>query len=89
MTNAEVAQAWREGKTGHSMNMRTDGKDVFSYALKIGTTKKGAKIAYDYWAPFTVSMTTSHHVSRLAGAGVVFVDPGKTVSVVKIGGRNA
>ena len=79
-TNADVAQAWRDGKACKSNNMHTDGKDVYSYALRIGTTVGTTKVAYDYRKPFTVSQTTSHHVSRLAGEGVVFVKPGETIS---------
>ena len=74
-TNAEVAQAWRDGNAAQSGTMRTDGTDVYSYGLKIGTTRDGVKTVYDYRAPFTVSMTTSHHVSALVGDGVVYVKP--------------
>jgi hypothetical protein len=66
MTNAEVAEAWREGKKAHSLHMSTDGSVLYSYSKPIGiTADSGEKVVLDYTDRGLgfVSMTTSHHVS--------------------------
>jgi hypothetical protein len=37
-TNSRVVYSWMNGKPFKSRSMRTDGKKLYSYALKIGTT---------------------------------------------------
>lgn len=75
LTNAGVARAWAAGRPGHSGRMHTNGVDIFSYALKIGTTIDGRKVGYRYQAPRFVSMTTSHHVSQLRGHAHEIIEP--------------
>lgn len=63
-TNSQVADAWSKGKRASSLNMSTDGKNIFSYWLRIGkTSDTGDKIAFDYTAKGGAfySRTTSKH----------------------------
>lgn len=68
MRNEAVASAWLNGNQAQSNRMWTDGKNLFSYGLKIGyTTKHGSKILYLYASDggkgVFRSQTTSCHVS--------------------------
>lgn len=66
MTNKRVVENWRNGREGDAMNLHTDGKSLYSYALEIGFTdlKSGEKIVKNYMSGGKfISMTTSHHVS--------------------------
>ena len=64
MTNIEVVRAWDRGRPGASRHLLTDGKNLYSYDLKIGFTRKGQKVVKNYTASgIFVSMTTSQHVS--------------------------
>tara|TARA_B100000131_G_scaffold70850_1_gene67256 strand:- start:3098 stop:3409 length:312 start_codon:yes stop_codon:yes gene_type:complete len=72
-TNIEVVKAWSNSSTwgqgilrSHTDNLRTDGRNLFSYGLRIGVTLGGQKIAIDYTAPANSfrSMTTSNHVGK-------------------------
>lgn len=84
MTNLEVAKAWSRGKRGKSLNMRTDGQDLYSYALRIGFTHEGLKyvILYNRGGKF-VSQTTSQHVSYARQVANKEVYPSK-VTVEKL-----
>ena len=66
LDNNEVINAWLRGQRGssHTGNLSTDGQKLFSYALCIGDTMAGEKIALDYTASVGQfqSMTTSQHV---------------------------
>lgn len=60
----KVAESWICGKPaqGHG-SIRTDGCDLFSYNLLIGTTENGKKILFDYTrGGVYMSATTSKHV---------------------------
>ena len=61
--NDNVALAWSKGKTAQSLNMWTNGLDIYSYQLKIGTTQLGSKISFPYTAKEGnfISNTTSRH----------------------------
>ena len=65
LDNREVITAWQRGQHGesHTGNLSTDGQKLFSYALVIGDTLAGEKIALDYTASVGQfrSMTTSQH----------------------------
>jgi len=78
-TNAGVVKAWLDGNVARSGTMHTDGTDVYSHGLKIGTTRDGVKMVYDYRAKNTISMTTSNRVPLLAAGGVVYVKPEQCV----------
>ena len=66
LDNNEVITAWLLGRQGssHTGNLSTDGQRLFSYALCIGDTLAGEKIALDYTASVGQfqSQTTSQHV---------------------------
>ena len=66
LDNREVITAWHRGQRGssHTGNLSTDGQKLFSYALVIGDTLAGEKIALDYTASVGEfrSQTTSQHV---------------------------
>jgi hypothetical protein len=64
-TNSRVVYSWMNGKPFKSLSMRTDGKNLYSYALKIGTTTDDqCKNVLDYTAKGLMfySVTTSTHV---------------------------
>lgn len=60
----EVVRAWINNKSAETDHLSTDGKDLFSYKLKIGYTENEKKVVIDYTAKSNkfVSMTTSKHV---------------------------
>ena len=64
-TNENIAYYWRKGQAASNGRMcyTTDGRDLYSYKLKIGTTNaQGEKILFDYTAFY--SQTTSCHVGK-------------------------
>lgn len=68
-TNRGVALLWENDQPAHSGHMTTDGRDIYSYALRIGfTDPNGRKVVFNYRGgrPYSVSVTTSHHVSEAA-----------------------
>ena len=65
-TNYTVARLWSKGRKGsnHRATFHTDGKNLYSYNLKIGvTSKSGRKVLFDHSGPWGVSQTTSCHVN--------------------------
>jgi len=60
----DVAGLWRAGQVGSGNNMMTDGRTIWSYALVIGVTEEGRKVAFDYRGKNSYSVTTSRHVCR-------------------------
>lgn len=78
--NADVARAWSYGDAARNGrgNFKTDGRDLWSYDLKIGwTDERGRKILGDYTAKTDNfhSMTTSCHVGRARDWADAVVDP--------------
>ena len=64
-TNDRVVYSWINGKPFKSLSMKTNGKDLYSYKLKIGTTTDDhCKNVLDYTARGLgfYSVTTSTHV---------------------------
>ena len=65
MTNesrSRVALAWSLGRPESGANVLTDGRDVFSYRHRVGTTTgDGEKVAYDCH----YSVTTARHCSAM------------------------
>jgi hypothetical protein len=54
----------------------TNGKDLYSYNLRIGaTTEKGTKIAIDYSAPHSISVTTSAHAGYARQRANIVIHP--------------
>jgi hypothetical protein len=60
----KVVEKWIEGKRFGSGQLRTDGKNLFSYRLKIGRTRKKRKEFIDYSEECGMKMyvTTANHV---------------------------
>ena len=62
MTNEQVIKAWTNGQSAKSGNMSTNGIELYSYSLMIGTNSGG--VIYNHTAPggSYYSQTTSKHV---------------------------
>lgn len=75
--NADVVAAWTRGATANTAHLSTDGHDLHSYALRIGTTTpKGRKIVGQFDASNEYhSMTTSHHVGIARRVADAVVEP--------------
>ena len=52
-----VALAWKHGYRMASGNLRTDGRSLWSWRLKIGVTRDGCKCAIDYRGKVSGSTT--------------------------------
>ena len=68
-TNDKIAGYWAGNTPARNSNgsFTTDGKDLYSYRLRIGTTnEQGEKILFDYTAGGMgyYSQTTSCHVGK-------------------------
>jgi hypothetical protein len=75
MSNEQIINAWKNGKKlGKSLiKLNTNGVDIFSYRLKIGTTdEKKNKILFIYTAQTNnyYSDTTSRHCNLIRRKGV-------------------
>ncbi len=78
-SNKEVVRAWIGGDAAKSKNMSTDGIDLFSYKLRIGTRDAdNYLVLYDYTGEHSVSHTTSCHVGLVFSckANVILKTPG-------------
>tara|TARA_R110002096_G_scaffold33390_1_gene96545 strand:- start:48 stop:320 length:273 start_codon:yes stop_codon:yes gene_type:complete len=75
--NADVVAAWTRGATANTAHLSTNGHDLHSYALRIGTTTpKGRKIVGQFDASNEFhSMTTSHHVGIARRVADAVVEP--------------
>ncbi len=77
MRNEQVIREWTLGRSAKSStgNLSTDGENLFSYNLLIGSRSR--KVVFDYTSSGTFySMTTSCHVGRAAGgSGYKIVTP--------------
>ena len=68
-TNEQVVYAWATGGAAenHRGSFTTDGKNIYSYRLMIGTTnEKNEKVLFDYTSGRMgyYSQTTSCHVGK-------------------------
>ena len=63
VSNQEVVEAWLRNETAKAGSLTTDGTKLFSYALCIGDTLAGDKVALNYTASAGEyhSQTTSQH----------------------------
>lgn len=78
MSNQNVIKMWTRGVEANASNMRTDGRELYSYNLKIGyTDKRGNKVVLDYTTKTGnfKSKTTSNHVSSAKLFADVIVAP--------------
>ena len=83
--NNNVIKSWLNGRAAesHNGNLSTNGWDLWSYSLKIGTRLGDEHVVFDYTSPagYMRSVTTSQHVNKakyLAGrkrSGVVVMNP--------------
>ena len=76
MTNDGVIKAWINRETAITANgaFSTNGKDLFSYRLKIGTVNQdGTYIVYDYRGGY--SKTTTKHVNMATKIGFLVDAP--------------
>lgn len=73
MRNSEVVRSWYNGNTARSGHLRTDGRNLWSYNLLIGTVKNGNRCVFNYTSGggSFVSVTTSRHVGMAARFGNV------------------
>ena len=63
----KVVEKWIEGEKFGSGQLRTDGKNLFSYQLKIGRTRRGRKEFIDYSDECGMKMyvTTENHINEI------------------------
>ena len=75
MTNENVIIAWTKGQAAKSLNMSTDGNDLFSYKLKIGTG--GGSVIYNHTAGGGSSSRSAGKSDEVGweGAGQAMVHP--------------
>tara|TARA_B100000945_G_scaffold233908_1_gene190202 strand:+ start:284 stop:526 length:243 start_codon:yes stop_codon:yes gene_type:complete len=75
----QVPRFWRNNTPARSFttNFWTDGKDLYSYNLKIGTTYNNEKHIFDYTTRTNnfISATTSRHVNLAAFYADQKIDP--------------
>lgn len=80
MTNRDVAAAWYYGLALKVANFRSDGKSIFSYAMKIGEiNEKGDRVVFDYRIT-GVSRTTSRHIALAVEVANIISLPDKIQS---------
>lgn len=79
VTTRQVGHYWETGQAaqnGGSGNLWTDGRDIYSYRLRIGyTDPERGKVAIRYQSPHFRSMTTSIHVGAILRYADVVEEP--------------
>ena len=72
-----VIEYWLNNDIGAASNFFTDGKNLYSYGLKIGTTVNEEKIVFDYTTDGGEfkSRSTTRHVNLARGAADRVVSP--------------
>lgn len=81
MTNSDVAKAWYYGKKAESGTLRSDGRSIFSYAMKIGEiNEKGDRVVFDYRIGSGCSKTTSNHIALVVEVANIISTPDKIQS---------
>jgi hypothetical protein len=78
MTNRQVVEYWMEGVRASSSNMRTDGRRLFSYQLRIGFTDFISKLVVGFTMKDGISRTTNSHISLAYRASGLKVPPTRT-----------
>lgn len=75
MKNSDVAAAWYYGKEAESGTIRSDGRAIFSYAMKIGEINdRGDRICFDRRIA-GCSKTTSRHIALVSLVANKTVNP--------------
>jgi len=62
MTNENVIKAWMNGQRGNAGNLSTDGSNLYSYNLLIGTGSGSVVLNHTAGGGSYYSQTTSCHV---------------------------
>ena len=80
MNVKQIPVLWVNGQSGRTPNksLSTDGKDLYSYKLKIGyTNDSGQKVVLKYTTRYNsfVSTTTSRHVNLASYHADLFEAP--------------
>lgn len=78
VNNNDVIYRWQRGEEARNgkHTLHTDGKDLYSYNLRIGfTTPSGKKVAVEHRAPNFVSITTSQHVGLASWRADFLIHP--------------
>lgn len=78
LQNRDVVDAWKSGKAAESvaLSLSTNGRDLYSYALKIGyTSERGDKVLILYTGDHSVTTTTSRHVRTAMRVANILVTP--------------
>ena len=76
--NSDVVYKWSQNEEARNgrYTLHTDGKDLYSYNLRIGfTTPSGKKVAVEHRAPNFVSITTSQHVGLASWRADFLIHP--------------
>ena len=77
MKNKEAIQSFIRGHYGQSGRIWTDGKDLYSYGLKIGETRGAQKVVFNYTrSGHFKSQTTSVHVRLAERCGAKLIEAG-------------
>ena len=79
MKNAHAIYCWQGGRANASGNLTSDGRNLYSYQLRIGFTLDDGRLAViDYTAPagHFKSVTTSGHANAAKRVASVVVLPG-------------
>lgn len=76
-SNHEVVKAWKRGEALRSSNgnLRSDGYNLYSYQMKIGTRVNGYLLVLNVRGQYRYSQTTSQHVSLAASVADKVVTP--------------
>lgn len=79
--NSSVAARWANGMaaSNHKGTYTTDGRNLWSYSLLIGTTdEKGRKVLRDYTASaghFRSMTTSTKHIAPARGCCDIMINP--------------
>lgn len=84
MTNGQIIDKWMDGESFKGDKLSTDGKNLYSYVLCIGTTNEGGlKIVKDFTKENRNSPTTTRHIVLAKRACGVSITP--TIGEVALG----
>ena len=70
-TTRDIPHLWASGRTGRASNLWTDGIDLYSYGMRIGTTVNDRKVLGNYTAS---GRYTSHTTSKHVGMGTQYAN---------------
>lgn len=85
MKNSDIIDKWMDGKSFEGDKLSTDGDNLYSYELCIGTTEDGVKIVKDFTKESRNSPTTTNHVTLAKEMCGVMQTP--TIGEIELGKR--